>query len=249
MENQTGQIPKKIAKKKKKILRSAIRLFKEDGYYNVSIENIVKASDSSTGSFYNYFGSKDELVISYRRELLNSCRKFFRFLNTDATCADKSSLDKLKALTIYILELLTDLGEEFGRVFTARRLKETDAIPEDKPYLDMITELVEAGQQDKSIRNDYTVCDITNILDFFIIGCHIDWQIKRGIYNMPQREASALDMLFSNISSDAAENKPKQMYFSELWADAISRTTHDYRSDIKNLEDQWLERLYGSKRY
>lgn len=249
MENQTGQIPKKIAKKKKKILRSSIRLFKEDGYYNVSIDDIVKATDSSTGSFYNYFGSKDELVISYRRDLLNSCRKFYRSLQTDSTYTDKNSLDMLRALTVYVLELLTDLGEEFGRVFTAHRLKETDAIPEDKPYLPLIVELIEAGQQDKSIRSDYSVDKIANIIDFFITGCHIDWQVKRGIYNMVLREAPALDMLFRNISSSAEERKPKQMYFSELWADAMSRTSEDFRSDIKHLEDQWLERLYDSKRY
>lgn len=249
MENQTGQVPKKIAKKKKKILRAALRLFKEDGYYNVSIEDIVNASDCSTGSFYNYFGSKDELVISYRRELLNSCRSFYKALQTDAAFSEKNALDKLKALTINVLELMTAFGEEFGRVFTAHRLKETDAAPEDKPYLPLIVELIEAGQQDKSIRDDYSIQNIANILDFFITGCCIDWQVKRGIYNMILREAPALDMLFRNISASAAACKPKHMYFKEIWADAASRTSNDFRSDIKNLEDQWLERLYGSKLY
>lgn len=249
MENQTGHMPKKIAKKKKKILRSAIRLFKEDGYHNVLIEDIVKATNSSTGSFYNYFGSKDELVISYRRELLSSCRSFYRRLQRDAAYADEAALDKLRALTAHVLELLVDLGEEFGRVFVVHRLKETDAVPEDKPYFQPIMELIEAGQQDKSIRSDYSVRDIADIVDSFIVGCHIDWLMKRCAPLMEESRSPALDMLFDSISAAAGERKRKQMYFSEIWADAMSRTAKDFRSDIKHIEEEWLERLHGNKTY
>lgn len=249
MESQTGQKPKQNVKKKKKILRSAIRLFKKDGYHYVSIEDIVKASDSSTGSFYNYFGSKDELVISYRRELLNSCRSFYKQLQKDSAYSDKNALNKLQSLTIHILELLSSVGEEFGRVFTIHRLKETDAVPEDKPYLPLIMELVKSGQEDKSIRRDYSPREIADIVDLFIIGCHIDWQIKRGAYIITESKSNTLDTLFSNISSSAAAHKPKEMYFGEIWADAMSRTNKDFSSDIKHLEDQWLERLYGNKPY
>ncbi|MBA1335395.1 MAG: Transcriptional regulator, AcrR family [Firmicutes bacterium] len=248
MEKQAEKKPERSSRKIKKILHSAIRLFKEDGYYNVSIEDIVIATNSSTGSFYNYFGSKDELVISYRHELLGHCRNFYSRLQSDAAYADKNALDKLQALTVHVLKLLAAVGEEFGRVFTVHRLKETNAVPEDKPYFPLIMELIEAGQGDKSIRDDYSVREIADIVDFFITGCHIDWQIKRGTYIITDKNAAAINMLFNNISS-AAKRKPRQMCFDEIWADAMSRTAQDFRSDIKRLEDQWLERLYGNKPY
>lgn len=173
-----------------------IRLFREDGYYNVSIDDIVKAADSSTGSFYNYFGSKDELVITYMQEHLNSCLKFYEALKSDEAYIGKSSLDKLKALILNVLELLGELGEEFGRVFTVHRLKEIDATPEDKPYLPLIGELVKAGQEDKSMRSDYSAEAIAGILDFYITGCHIEWQVKRGSYSIAVKESASLDRLF-----------------------------------------------------
>lgn len=249
MENQPELKSSQQTERKNKILDSAIQLFKEDGFYNVSIEQIVKAADSSTGSFYNYFGSKDELVISYRRELLNTCNDFYSRMQTEDDYKDKDSLYRLKSLTVHILELLTRLGEEFSRVFTVHRLKETDATREDKPYYDLLVGLIETGREDKSIRKDYSAESIADILDSFIVGCHIDWQINRGTYNIYQNKAYALDMLFYNISSAAEKQTPKQMYFGEIWAEAMSRTVKDFRSDIKNLEDQWLERLYGSKLY
>lgn len=235
--------------RKNKILESAIQLFKDYGFYNVSIEDIVTATDSSTGSFYNYFGSKDELVISYRRQLLNTCNDYFNQIQEDEAFAKKNSLCKLKAFTHKIIDLLTEVGEEFGRVFITHRLKETDAVSEDKPYYPLILNLVQTGQEDKSIRSDYSSEEIADIIDFFIMGCYIDWLMKRGTYNINDSRSAAVNMLFHNISSLAEKNKPKQMYFSEIWTDVMNRTTKDFRSDIKNLENQWLERLYGNKSY
>lgn len=248
MEKQAERKLERNSRKINKILHSAIRLFKEDGYYNVSIEDIVTATNSSTGSFYNYFGSKDELVISYRHELLAHCNKFYIRLQSDAAYADRNALDKLQALTVHVLKLLAAVGEEFGRVFTVHRLKETNAVPEDKPYLPLIMELVEAGQGDGSVRGDYSAREIADIVDFFIVGCHIDWQIKRGTYVITDKHDAAIKMLFNNLSS-AVVHKPAQMRFDEIWADAMSRTAEDFRSDIKRLEDQWLERLYGNRPY
>lgn len=249
MENQADQKPTLQSERKNRILGSAIQLFKEDGFYNVSIEDIVKATDSSTGSFYNYFGSKDELVISYRRELLSTCHGFYNQMQEDDAYADKNALYKLKAFTEHVLELLAAVSEEFGRVFLLRRLKETDAVPEDKPYYPLLIKLIEAGQEDKSIRCDYPSQNIADIVDFFIIGCHIEWLIKKDTCDIAQNNITGLNMLFNGISFSCVRSTPKNIYFSEIWADAMSRAAKDIRSDIKSLEDQWLERLYGTKSY
>ncbi len=249
MESYSGLVSKKIAKKKRKILKSAIRLFREDGYYNVSIEDIVKASNSSTGSFYNYFGGKDELVISYRRELLASCYGFYKSLHTDPLYENKNSLGKLEVFVLNILGQLSSLGEEFGRVFTMHRLKEADATQEDKPYFPLIVELIGLGQQDKSIRNDYSAEELAYLPDILITGSHMNWQLKRGTYNITEKETPALDILARNLSSATAGNRRKQQYFKEIWEDASGRISKDIRNDIKSIEDKWLERLYNSKSY
>jgi AcrR family transcriptional regulator len=249
MEKQPERYPERSNRKIRKILHSAIRLFQQDGYYNVSIEEIVQATNSSTGSFYNYFGSKDELIVSYRREVLEYCHDFYSRLQSNAAYADKYALERLKIFTVYVLELLTSVGEEFGRVFTVYRLKETNAAPGDKPYYPLIVDLIEKGQEDMSIRDDYTVRDIAGIVDFFIMGCHIDWLINRGTYVITDRKAPDINILFDNISSAAAKRKTGETNYSEIWADATSRTAQDFSSDIKRLEEQWLERLYGAKPY
>lgn len=233
----------------KKILEVAISLFLEDGYHNVSIEEIVQTADSSTGSFYNYFGSKDELIVSYRQQILESCQKFYDRLKSDPYYINSNALEKLQAFTEHVLALLSEVGEEFGRVFIVYRLKETNATPEDKPYYPIIMDLIEKGQNDRSIRNDYSVRNIADIIDFFVIGFHINWLINRGAYIPADKKTSIINILFDNISNTDVAHKPKWINYEGLWADAASRTSRDFSSDIKRLEEQWLERLYSSKPY
>ncbi len=50
------------AQKHEKILDEATRLFRERGFYGVSVSEIMKAADLTQGSFYNHFSSKEALM-------------------------------------------------------------------------------------------------------------------------------------------------------------------------------------------
>ena len=50
--------------KKELIMDTALRLFAENGYVNTSISNIAKAASISKGLMYNYFKSKEELLVT-----------------------------------------------------------------------------------------------------------------------------------------------------------------------------------------
>ena len=47
---------------KSRIVSAAWRLFYQYGYDNTTIDDIVEASNTSKGSFYHYFESKDALM-------------------------------------------------------------------------------------------------------------------------------------------------------------------------------------------
>jgi len=54
---------------KKEILDTALQLFSENGFHNVSMQQIAEASEFSVGTLYNFFESKEALF----EELINSC--------------------------------------------------------------------------------------------------------------------------------------------------------------------------------
>ncbi len=54
---------------KKEILETALQLFSENGFHNVSMQQIAEASEFSVGTLYNFFNSKEALF----EEMVNSC--------------------------------------------------------------------------------------------------------------------------------------------------------------------------------
>ena len=49
---------------RQRILSAATEIFSEKGYYGTAVDDIVKASNSSKGSFYFHFPSKQEIFFS-----------------------------------------------------------------------------------------------------------------------------------------------------------------------------------------
>jgi AcrR family transcriptional regulator len=90
--------------KKKKIIQSALKLFGEKGYHSSSIQEISEASGLAKSSFYNYFQSKEELmitIIKYYYELLVDR------VNSIEEIADLPTREKFcQQLTIQIKEFI-----------------------------------------------------------------------------------------------------------------------------------------------
>ncbi len=63
---------KETAAKHERIVKEASRLFRERGFENVSVGEVMKAAGLTHGAFYAHFGSKEELekvAIAYGQEL------------------------------------------------------------------------------------------------------------------------------------------------------------------------------------
>ena len=54
---------------RQKILLAATNLFQEQGFANTSIAGIMQAAELGVGTFYNYFGSKEEVLLTLAKIL------------------------------------------------------------------------------------------------------------------------------------------------------------------------------------
>ncbi len=59
-----GLRERKKAATRKRILDCAARMFRDDGYEASRIEDIAEAAELSVATFYNYFGSKADLLLA-----------------------------------------------------------------------------------------------------------------------------------------------------------------------------------------
>ena len=60
----------RAAETRKRIVAAAKKLITENGFENVSIEDIAKEAEVSTGSFYTYFKKKEDVIEELTAEVL-----------------------------------------------------------------------------------------------------------------------------------------------------------------------------------
>ena len=71
-----GAFPRPSLRERKKlqtrsaIIGRAVELFNTQGFYNTSIDDIADAADVSRGTFFNYFGYKEAVIVEFGRDLM-----------------------------------------------------------------------------------------------------------------------------------------------------------------------------------
>ncbi|RME93661.1 MAG: TetR/AcrR family transcriptional regulator [Candidatus Hydrogenedentota bacterium] len=99
----------KIEKRKKEILKAALKVFARKGYHQANVSDIASEAGVSQGTIYHYFSSKEELLINaFEQEELNL---FYNNLTSKVKSCN-SATEKLSLLaneTSKKLEISRDL--------------------------------------------------------------------------------------------------------------------------------------------
>ena len=99
----------RAAETRKRIVAAAKKLITENGFENVSIEDIAKEAEVSTCSFYTYFKKKEDVV-----EELNQS-DFYRLAEITNEIGDKDLNDRLKYYCREFLAEIERVGIEICR--------------------------------------------------------------------------------------------------------------------------------------
>src|SRR3979409_2194430 len=92
-----------IADKRSAILRAAIRVFANNGYFNSKVADIARAAGVADGTVYLYFKSKEEILHS-----------IFDQNMAEEIAADRKLIDKLRDPREKLRRIATLLLERLG---------------------------------------------------------------------------------------------------------------------------------------
>lgn len=67
--------PRLVEERRGQIVRAAIKLFSEDGYYTTTIQQIARQAGISTGLIYQYFRDKDDILFLSLKMVLDTYEK------------------------------------------------------------------------------------------------------------------------------------------------------------------------------
>lgn len=131
MDSKKISVPKQKRSMEKKMLikKTALFLFSEKGYANVSTNEIAKAADISIGSVYNYFPNKKAIY----EELVNDLYSNVLEKIVPEDLSQLSPLDLIKKYTLSIMESHTHLTA-FQKEITSLSYQNEDFRELENPY-------------------------------------------------------------------------------------------------------------------
>ena len=160
---------------RKRIVAAAKKLISENGFENVSIEDIAKEAEVSTGSFYTYFKKKEDVV-----EELNQSN-FYRLAEITNEIADKALNDRLRYYCREFLAEIERVGIEICRQWIRNNIAPVETeISEKKTtkyqhdYLAMKSILAE-GIRRGELSADAPVDELALFLNAQLYGLMVAW--------------------------------------------------------------------------
>mgnify|MGYP002626433124 CR=1 FL=1 len=165
----------RAAETRKRIVAAAKKLITEKGFENVSIEEIAKEAEVSTGSFYTYFKRKEDIV-----EELNQAN-FYRLAEITNEMKDIDLNDRLKYYCRKFLAEIERVGIEICRQWIRNNIAPVEMeIAEKKTtkyqhdYLSM-TSILEEGVQRGELSADAPVDELALFLNAQLYGLMVAW--------------------------------------------------------------------------
>ena len=181
---------------KQRIVSAAWKLFYEQGFDNTTVEDIVFESETSRGSFYHYFESKEAL--------LGGLAMLFDEKYEELEDQLPEEMDTVSRLLFLNHELFTMIDnrvpmELLSRLYASQLLTkgEKDLLDRNRVYFRLLIRLVRAGQEKGELRTDLTINEIVSGYAMFERALIYDWCLNNGKYALARYADQMMPLFLS----------------------------------------------------
>lgn len=184
---------------KKRIVNCASDLFVKKGYYNVTVDEIIKKAGSSKGGFYTHFSSKKDLLL----DMVPMVDEIYlEFLKLDLK--PQSTIENLSFFIDYVLRTIQDkIGLQLITTIYSSQLDslsyESFLISSDRKYYQLFTEFIEDGKKRNEIKQEISTEHIITVITTCIRGVIYDWCLKRGEFDIVKYGNEIVNIILNQI--------------------------------------------------
>ena len=201
---------------RERLFRSALRLFAEKGFAETTVEDITEAADVGKGTFFNYFPSKDHILLAFSdmqlgkleelvahfRNSNQSLREFIQELTQRMTEEPLRNPGMIRALLLGYLS-----SSAVREVMTEKQ----------EHALALHTRIIEIGQSRGELRKDIPAIEIAHVFRQTIFGTLLMWSVT-GDTTLRDRIRTALHMVWSGIAPTDSAPRARE----RNWKDEVS---------------------------
>jgi TetR/AcrR family fatty acid metabolism transcriptional regulator len=192
-----------------KILEAAVVVFAERGFFQSTVSQIAKQAGVADGTIYLYFKNKDDILVQFYEYKTGQAFKRFREAVDQATSAEQ----KLQSLVYtHLEEFQKDIN--MAIVYQAETHQHQlqrlapDVLVQDiikkmfKMYRDLITEILELGQQEGHFRRNLYVGLVMRLIIGAVDEVINSWIRAGGSYDLVSMADPLVDLLIKGIGSE-----------------------------------------------
>lgn len=185
--------------KRERILRAAVDVFAEHGYFTAKVSQIAKAAGVADGTIYLYFDGKEDLLITIFRE---HTRNYLQVLEQQMANVNRAE----ERLRIAVRHHLETLGRDrslavVSQVELRHSLKFMSLLSQQEvaDYLGIIRKIVEHGQEQgvfrRNVHPQLVAKSIFGILDEMVTS----WILSEKDYDLGAQADQVADLILTGL--------------------------------------------------
>nr|WP_319494549.1 TetR/AcrR family transcriptional regulator [uncultured Desulfobacter sp.] len=189
---------KSKSEKYHKILNSAGAVFAEHGFYKATISQIAAKAGVADGTLYLYFKNKDDILYQY---LSFKTDVVFEKMNT-AVAKGTDAESKLKNLIrCHLDEFQSDKSMAVIFQSEVRYLRDIESQVKNisKMYFDLLSDIIEQGQIEGSMRQDLFVGLVKRFILGAVEGVISTWVNAQGRYDLGTMADPLVDLFLTGV--------------------------------------------------
>lgn len=182
---------------KSRIIKAAWDLFYEQGYNDTTIDDIVERSETSKGSFYHYFESKDALLSSLSYLFDEKYSELENSIDPETNSFDKLVLFNRELFLMIENSIPIDL---LARLLSTQltTIGKRHLLDHSRLYFRLLRKTVIEGQKRGELRNDLSANEIVKAYAMLERSLMYDWCICNGEYSLYKYSSQILPMFLNS---------------------------------------------------
>jgi AcrR family transcriptional regulator len=189
---------------RERIFRAALDLFAKQGFAETTVEDITNAADVGKGTFFNYFPSKDHILLAFAEmqlaklrlavdEARRTSQPMPQFMRSLAALMTQEPVRNPDIIRVLLLAFLSNSQVREAMLDLQARV------------LAFHTETIQLGQGRGEIRDDLPAAEIALVFRQTIFGTLLIWSLY-GDASLQSRMDSAFEIIWSGLSPRAPSN-------------------------------------------
>src|SRR5467141_5341423 len=202
---------RRSAEIRERLFRAALDLFARKGFVETTVEDITEAADVGKGTFFNYFPSKDHILLAFGEMQLSKLEAAIEM----ARRTGEPMPDFLRSLGLRMTQEPTR-NPAIIRALLQGYLSTT---PVREAMMDLqnrmhalLSQMIQLGQDRGEIRNDLPAAEIAHVFRQTIFGTLLIWSLYADA-TLHSRIETAFNLLWSGLAPPGTSTPPLTVPF------------------------------------